>query len=383
MPDGSLRQQVYLVPFYGPIPAHTTVVTSLQQLQQFQLPVGPTLIPSPQPQKQTSSLQIVSPQPVQFGTPQRTEEPHSGLADKVDANGTTNENEQSGESSANNPTSNPSASSVEECSKENESMVDHDSEEKNVISNVQEVPVENNETVGIPPATSEVTQQVQPPQTLPLSENSDACIEISEPSHNEEEFPQLGGARSRENSSSGTDIPRTESMHTLSESGESSQSDFSKEWTKAYVYKTLKRVRVRAGNTPTSDEVGILDKGQYVNIVFVDGRKGRIVEPLNGWVSLKKKKEKQLTQVFNNFEAPTVILRNLDSSLCKEKDVLNFLRSQGCRPTRCIWQKKDDFVTVFFTTHKDASKLVRGKYICNDTLLTAEWADGYAKTVSL
>lgn len=358
MPDGSLRQQVYLVPFYGPIPAHTTVVTSLQQLQQFQLPVGPTLIPSPQPQKQTSSLQIVSPQPVQFGTPQRTEEPHSGLADKVDANGTTNENEQSGESPANNPTSNPSASSVEECSKENESLVDHDSEEKNVISNVQEVPVENNETVGIPPATSEVTQQVQPSQTLPLSENSDACIEISEPK---------------------LISPRTESMHPLSESGESSQSDFSK----AYVYKTLKRVRVRAGNTPTSDEVGILDKGQYVNIVFVDGRKGRIVEPLNGWVSLKKKKEKQLTQVFNNFEAPTVILRNLDSSLCKEKDVLNFLRSQDCRPTRCIWQKKDDFVTVFFTTHKDASKLVRGKYICNDTLLTAEWADGYAKTVSL
>ena len=102
------------------------------------------------------------------------------------------------------------------------------------------------------------------------------------------------------------------------------------------------------------------DAGKYVHIVFVEGKKGRIVEPLNGWVSMRKNKKAILTQVFNNFEAPTVILSNLDSSLTREKDVLNFLRKQDCRPTRCIWQKKDDFVTVFFTKHKDASKLVRG-----------------------
>jgi hypothetical protein len=145
----------------------------------------------------------------------------------------------------------------------------------------------------------------------------------------------------------------------------------------------MKRARVRVDKTSTSDEVGILDAGQYVHIVFVEGKKGRIVEPLNGWVSLRKNKKAILTQVFNNFEAPTVILSNLDSSFTREKDVLNFLRKQDCRPTRCIWQKKDDFVTVFFTKHKDASKLVRGKFVCNNTELKAVWADGYAKTVQL
>eukprot|EP00493_Phyllostaurus_siculus_P022621 UN22955 len=141
----------------------------------------------------------------------------------------------------------------------------------------------------------------------------------------------------------------------------------------------MKRARVRVDKTSTSDEVGILDAGQYVHIVFVEGKKGRIVEPLNGWVSMRKNKKAILIQVFNNFEAPTVILSNLDPSLTREKDVLNFLRKQDCRPTRCIWQKKDDFVTVFFTKHKDASKLVRGKFVCNNTELKAVWADGYAK----
>jgi len=70
MADGSVRQQVYLVPFYGPIPAQTTVLTSLQQLQQFMPPAqaGPTLVPSPQPQKAPNAtpIQIVSPSPVQI-----------------------------------------------------------------------------------------------------------------------------------------------------------------------------------------------------------------------------------------------------------------------------------------------------------------------------
>jgi len=197
-------------------------------------------------------------------------------------------------------------------------------------------------------------------------------------------------SRPRENSGdSANELTREGSTHTSSESGESSQSDTTafippaKEFTKAYVYKTAKRARVRVDKTSDSEEVGILKADEYVHIVSVEGKKGRIVHPLNGWVSLRKNKKPILNQVFVNFESPTVILRNLDSSMKKEKDVMNFLRSQDCRPTRCIWQKKDDFVTVFFTKHKDASKLVRGKFICNDTQLKAEWADCYAKTVKL
>jgi len=364
MPDGSVQHQVYLVPFYGPIPASTTVLTSLQQLQQLQPRAGPTLIPSSQPQ--ASALQLVSP-PIQAGIQKRTVD-SSGKMNKVDANGSTNETKESGESSAESP-SDPSAAIVEECSKTSESMVDHDAEdETNVISNVQQVPVEKDETVAVPQPTEVIPIKVVPPPTPVMST---------------EEFPSLGGPRSRENFSSPGEICREESLHTSSESGESSQSDFPKEWTKAYVYKTMKRTRVRADKTPTSDEVGILEKGEKVHVVFIEGRKGRIVYPFNGWVSMRKKKERQLAQTFSNMTNPTVILSSLDSSLKKEKDVLNFLRSQDLRPTRCIWQKKDDFVTVYFTEHKDASKLVRGKFFCNDTQLTATWADSYAKMVEL
>lgn len=364
MPDGTVKQQFVLVPFYGPIPAQTKVVTSLQQLQQFRHQAGPTLIPSPQPQ--ANSLHIVSP-PVQIETTQRTAD-SSGTMNMVDANGVTNENKESGESSAKSP-SNPSAAIVEDCSKTPVSRVDHETVEKtHVISNVPEVHVENNESVAVP-QIPDVTQtkELSPPATAST-------------------FPTLSGPiLSRENSESPgeEELIREESLHTSSDSGESHQSDFSKECTKAYVYKTMKKVRVRADKTATSDEVGILEKGKYVHIVFVEGKKGRIVEPLNGWVSLRKKKVTQVSQIFNNFGAPSVILRNLHSSLQKEKDILNFLRSQNIRPTRCIWQKKDDFVTVFFTKHKDASKLVRGKYVCNDIKLTAEWSDSYAKMVEL
>jgi len=384
MADGSVRQQVYLVPFYGPIPAQTTVLTSLQQLQQFMPPAqaGPTLVPSPQPQKAPNAtpIQIVSPSPVQIAAKntQRTDDT-SGKLDTVDANGATNENKvlTGGESSATSP-SIPSAATVEECSKTkngSESLVDQDSEDQtHVISNVQG-PVESSETVEVPP---QAPTQINEEQPLEAKVSSKFPIAS-------EEFPQLhAGSRSRENSAHSNEIiSREESIHTSSESGDSQNSDFSKEFSKAFVYKTMKRARVRVDKTSTSDEVGILDAGKYVHIVFVEGKKGRIVEPLNGWVSMRKNKKAILTQVFNNFEAPTVILSNLDPSLTREKDVLNFLRKQDCRPTRCIWQKKDDFVTVFFTKHKDASKLVRGKFVCNNTELKAVWADGYAKTVQL
>jgi len=297
----------------------------------------------------------------------------------VDANGATNENKvlTGGESSATSP-SIPSAATVEECSKTkngSESLVDQDSEDQtHVISNVQG-PVESSETVEVPP---QAPTQINEEQPLEAKVSSKFPIAS-------EEFPQLhAGSRSRENSAHSNEIiSREESIHTSSESGDSQNSDFSKEFSKAFVYKTMKRARVRVDKTSTSDEVGILDAGKYVHIVFVEGKKGRIVEPLNGWVSMRKNKKAILTQVFNNFEAPTVILSNLDPSLTREKDVLNFLRKQDCRPTRCIWQKKDDFVTVFFTKHKDASKLVRGKFVCNNTELKAVWADGYAKTVQL
>jgi len=387
MADGSVRQQVYLVPFYGPIPAQTTVLTSLQQLQQFMPPAqaGPTLVPSPQPQKAPNAtpIQIVSPSPVQIAAKntQRTDDT-SGKLDSVDANGATNENKvlTGGESSATSP-SIPSAATVEECSKTkngSESLVDQDSEDQtHVISNVQ-VPVESSETVEVPP---QAPTQINEEQSLEAKVHPSSKFPIAS-----EEFPQLhDGSRSRENSAHSNEIiSREESIHTSSESGDSQNSDFSKEFSKAFVYKTMKRARVRVDKTSTSDEVGILDAGKYVHIVFVEGgKKGRIVEPLNGWVSMRKNKKAILTQVFNNFEAPTVILSNLDPSLTREKDVLNFLRKQDCRPTRCIWQKKDDFVTVFFTKHKDASKLVRGKFVCNNTKLKAVWADGYAKTVQL
>jgi len=167
MPDGSVRQQVILVPFFGPVPAHTTVLTSLQQLQQImptQTPTaaaGPTLIPSPQPQKAaTSSVQIVA-SPVSIGSSQRTVDT-SGSMDKVDANGATNVDKMSGESSATKSPSNPSAATVEECSKPLEPVVDQDSEENtHVISNVQEVPVESPETVVVPPQIPEVPTPAQ------------------------------------------------------------------------------------------------------------------------------------------------------------------------------------------------------------------------------
>merc|ERR1719210_1463295 len=96
LPDGTISHRVYLVPYMGPIPQHTTILTSLQQLQHFQPVARPTIIPSAQPQS-SNAVQIFS--PLQKATTSQTEVDSLGSLNSVDAEGATNETKSSGENS--------------------------------------------------------------------------------------------------------------------------------------------------------------------------------------------------------------------------------------------------------------------------------------------
>lgn len=401
LPNGSIQPRVCLVPYVGPLPAQTQVLTSLQQLQQFQLlaPLAtPTLVPSPQPQpahlliptqqKSTSESDkndSNSSETEKAEEPEKAEEKETSSTSQGASKITTGE-----EVSTQSPS--PSTSQVEECSNASTSLVAETIEEATVVTNVQqeETHVEKHTTDAVPePIDAPLPKQSNDATPVPQRSSPDITEAKTQPEEprkvpkinakdirNEAEFPSLLVPSSPK-------LPRRISTDKKSTKSSASSEAIKPEDTykKAKIYKTVKRIRVRREKTPNAEEVGILEKNTRVQLLYVDGRKGRVIHPINGWVSMKKKKEKQLVQIFNG--KPAVTVSNIARSLHREADVLQFLRSKSLRPQRCIWRKNEDFARVEFPSHSEAVKLIRGSYVCDSVKLNAKWDGDYELTVDL
>jgi len=409
LPNGSIQPRVCLVPYVGPIPAQTQVLTSLQQLQQFQLLTpssqtgSPTLVPSSQPQT-TNHLFFQSKQTASSSAEENKDESRA-----VDQNKVQNSKVEAGDI----------AEAVSEKDTiENEEVSDQSPspssvmEKPTVVTNVQETEethVEKDKTDVVPEPTEPTTSEaVAQPKTEPSAEKTEDPAEKTEdpePSKKvplpiiqpkklppaveevvpnveakdfkcEEEFPSLGGPSSPR---APRRIMSSEALSSIC--SEAPEPDSQENYTKAKIYTTRKRIRVRSDKTLNAEEVGILEKNTRVQLLYISGRKGRIVHPINGWVSMKKKKEKQLVQIFCG--TPAVEVSNMARSLNRESDVLKFLRNKKLRPTRCVWRKNEDFARVEFSSHSEATKLIKGSYICDNVKLAAKWDEDYELTVDL
>lgn len=191
------------------------------------------------------------------------------------------------------------------------------------------------------------------------------------------EFPSLPPlSLSRNNSDSSSELETEEAN-----ANEALQKDeiVTKEFTKAFLYRTLKRIRVRQTNSIDGDVVGILEKNEDVKVVKIEGRKARIVSPLNGWVSLKKKKEKQISRVFKG--TPTVCLTNVPFSRRGDKELRNFLREKGFRPSRIVRTKTNALIE--FAKHKEAFQLLKSDLHVGGSSLKFEWGNRYANEVTV
>lgn len=175
-----------------------------------------------------------------------------------------------------------------------------------------------------------------------------------------------------------------------SDSGTDTNSDCSSssrgEYKKALVYKTLKKLRVRADPTIDGPEVGILEAGTIVKLVCLDekGRKGRIVEPLDGWVSMKKKGKKMLVQIWKGI--PTVCIRGLTTKVFGSKEELaSALRSQGINMKNVIWSPSNRTSAAFveFNTHKEALQLKKRELDFGPVSLKIDWSHRYRNEVPL
>lgn len=160
------------------------------------------------------------------------------------------------------------------------------------------------------------------------------------------------------------------------------------EYKKALVYKTLKKLRVRADTTINGPEVGILEAGTTVKLVCLDekGRKGRIVEPLDGWVSMKKKGKKMLIQIWNGI--PTVCIRGLTTKVFgSEEELAGALRSRNINMSNVIWRSPSNRTSaafIEFETHNDALQLKKkGLELDFGVPLKIDWSHRYRNEVPL
>merc|ERR1712048_901624 len=77
----------------------------------------------------------------------------------------------------------------------------------------------------------------------------------------------------------------------------------------AFAYRTRVKCRVRVNRSISGEVVGILKKGTDVKITEIVGNKGRIISPLDGYISMTKKRKDLLDKLDEG--VPTVCLRNL------------------------------------------------------------------------
>lgn len=158
---------------------------------------------------------------------------------------------------------------------------------------------------------------------------------------------------------------------------------------KAFLYKTEAKCRVRVSRSITGEVVGILQKGVEVKITEVVGIKGRIVTPLDGYVSMRKKGKNLLKKVFEG--VPTICLRNLPTDyLSRVEDIKVFLRKKGVRPSHVIWRinrGSGDFCNhafVEFDSHNDAQKLKNMKDLrMHGEKLKIDWSRRYGKEIEI
>jgi len=253
-----------------------------------------------------------------------------------------------------------------------------------------------------------------------LDQSNESQTNITTDCHNknnfddEEEFPSLIGAPSRgapvnvitkivmeSRSTSNSTTPRNNDSHSVagsvSSSGDSlsvcsdtrSRGPSQREKVMAFLYQTQVKCRVRASRSITGEVVGILQKGVEVKITEVVGNKGRIVSPLDGYVSMRKKGKNQLKKVFEG--VPTVCLRNLPTDyLSRAEDIKDFLRKKGARPSHVIWRihrNSGDFCThafVEFDRHRDAQKLMNMKDLrMHGEKLKVDWSRRYGNEIEI
>lgn len=375
MPDGNVIYQQCLVPYMGPLPAANQIPV-LNQLPSPLLahPPMPSVVPTSHP---ITSTRVSLPQQQQQQQAPQAEEPSQ--AEPQDSQPLEDE------------VSEPLSAGVAPAE-----VQPTTSQPQEVVrpSNVHSEPIV--ETVEIDQTTvAHATEEiVEPLPDLAKKDPTTSKLKwLSSPRDGERrKFPTLSGrpSRNRVVSSTSASSVRSIESHASQESGDAgSVSSYNgAEFRTAWLYRSVRRVRVRADKTPDAPEVGQLDKGTEVKLVVIEGKKGRIVSPFDGWVSMKKKKMDQFEQLFDG--TPTICLRNIPKKLKTEQEVKEMLAKYGVRASRVIWRldnakERVNYAYVEFNTHDLAQNGLKKKKKINKEYpkLKIDWSRRYAMQVEL
>lgn len=160
---------------------------------------------------------------------------------------------------------------------------------------------------------------------------------------------------------------------------------------KAFVYRTLQKVRVRADKTIDSPQITILNANVEVKVVEVfKGKKGKIVEPVEGWVSLRKKGKKCLEQIFTG--TPSVCLRNIPKDKIRiEKDLQSLLIKNKIKFSKIVWrrisgsQQLKNHAFIEFDDHQCAERLMKKakQFFEGKHSMKVNWSKRYAQEVDV
>jgi len=369
-PEGNVIYQQCLVPYMGPLPA-THQIPVLNQLPSqigFVHPPMPSVVPTSHP---IASTRVSLPQQ------QQATEPTQPAAEEVSEA----ENSSAGVAPA-----------VVQPTKSQTPEVIRPSNSSNVHSEpiVETVEIEQT-TVAHAPVEPVVEEVVEPLPELTKKDPTASKLKwLSSPREGERrKFPTLSGRpRNRIVSSTSSSSVRSVESHASQESGDAGS--VSGEYRTAWLYRSARRVRVRADKTTDAPEVGILEKGTEVKLVVIEGKKGRIVEPFDGWVSMIKKKMDQFEQLFDSNSTPTICLRNIPKNLKSEMEVKDLLAKYGIRTSRIIWRldnakERLNYAYVEFSTHDQAQNTLKKKKKINKDYpkLKIDWSRRYAMQVEL
>jgi hypothetical protein len=400
MPEGNVIYQQCLVPYMGPLPA-THQIPVLNQLPSqigFVHPPMPSVVPTSHP---IASTRVSLPQQQQ----QQATEPTQPAAEEV--------------SEAENSSAGVAPAVVQPTNSQTPEVI-RPPNSSNVLPEpiVETVEIEQT-TVAHAPVEPVVEEVVEPlPEIAKKDPTASKLKWLSSPREGERrkvqvketpkpqvvdrdvqdvknfnEFPTLSGRpRNRIVSSTSSSSVRSVESHASQESGDagSISSYNGGEYRTAWLYRSARRVRVRADKTSDAPEVGILEKGTEVKLVVIEGKKGRIVEPFDGWVSMKKKKMDQFEQLFDSTSTPTICLRNIPKNLKSEMEVKDMLAKYGIRTSRIIWRldnakERLNYAYVEFSTHDQAQNTLKKKKKINKDhpKLKIDWSRRYAMQVEL